>query len=87
MEFNQDMVVPNFKGRLLLRMRDIDVARDIMEVRFKSMGEESNFVLYTLDLLSWDKRNIVVSINFTNPTEVSLGGQRDGVEFIIKNPA
>jgi len=66
-------------GRKLLRFKDIDVARDIMSVEFKSMGEDSNFVLYTLDLMSWDKRGIVISINFTNPLQVSNGEQRDGV--------
>ena len=65
--------MPKFSGRLLLSLKDIDVARDILEVRFKSMGEDSNFVLFTLDLVSWDERGITIGINFTNPMDVSLG--------------
>ena len=74
-------------GRRLISLKDIDVARDIMDVKFKSAGEDSNFVLYTLDLLSWDKNGIEIHINFTNPLAISNGGNRDGIEFVIKNPA
>ena len=64
-------MVPKFLGRLLLSLKDIDVARDILEVRFKSMEEDSNFVLYTLELERWDERGITIGINFTNPMDVS----------------
>ena len=74
-------------GRKLISLKDIDVARDIMDVKFKSAGEDSNFVLYTLDLLSWDKNGIEIHINFTNPLAISNGATRDSIEFIIKNPA
>jgi hypothetical protein len=43
--------------------------------------------LYTLDLLSWDKRGIEIYINFTNPLSISNGANRDNVEFVIRNPA
>jgi len=95
MEFNQDLVVPEFAsgrrllsadGRKLLSLGDIDVARDIIDIRFKSLSENSNFALYTLELVRWDARGIEIYVNFTDPLAVSTGQQRDTLEFIIRNP-
>ena len=57
-----------------------------MDVKFKSQYEDTNFLLYTLELESWTKFGIQISINFTNPMAVSNGFFRDGIEFEIKNP-
>lgn len=43
------------------------MARDLIDVKFKSFGESSNFVLYTLDLKKWDNKGIDIHINFTDP--------------------
>lgn len=95
MEFNQDLVVPEFAsgrrllsadGRILLSLGDIDVARDIVDIKFKSLSENSNFALYTLELVRWDARGIEIFVNFTDPLSVSTGQQRDTLEFTIRNP-
>lgn len=84
-EFDSSRLLSS-SGRKLIGLKDIDVARDIMDIKFKSFGEDSNFILYTLDLIRWDKRGMEILINFTDPLMISNGENRDSVEFVIKNP-
>ena len=93
MQFNQDLLVPDFDskrrmlpGRNLAALEEIDVYRDLLDVKFESQGENSNYIAYTLDLTKWDERGIEIFINFTSPLNVSNGQNRDGVEFEIRNP-
>jgi hypothetical protein len=65
LEFNQPLKVPNFgksgKGRGLISMSDIDVARDIMSVQFISRNDdEGSEKDYFLELDAWESEQMVV---------------------------
>ena len=97
LEFDQDMAVPPFKesaGKRALEtgtpvsLTDIDVSRDVLDLQF-TLTSDVNVadVLYTLEITDWDTRKVNIFVNFTDPTMVSQGNDRDAVAVRIKNPA
>ena len=63
-------------SRLLLKLSEIDVQRDILDVQFvmnnRDANEDDKFE-YFLSLEKWTPRQMDVKINFTDPTVISQG--------------
>jgi|APSaa5957512535_1039671.scaffolds.fasta_scaffold130841_2 hypothetical protein len=83
------MVVPPFRefaGKRALKtgtplsLKDIDVSRDVLDLKFTLTSDvDVTNVLYTLDIKDWGTRKVKVFVNFTDPTMVSQGNNRDQV--------
>ena len=81
------MIVPPFKefaGKRALQIgtplsaKDINVNRDILDLKFTLTSDVSvTDVLYTLEIEDWGTRNVGIKVNFTDPTMVSQGNNRD----------
>ena len=94
LEFNQELLVPNFidqpdnnkqiQGRELVSPSELNVARDLLDIKFITQ-EESNITFY-LTLKSWTSTGMDININFSDPLQVSKGINRDNIVITIKNP-
>lgn len=91
-KFNQKMRVPGFltktdsKGRRLVELSEIDVARDVIDVQFVSRNDdETSKKDFFLDLKDWTSDKIELQVNFTDPLSVSYGNQQDSIITKIKN--
>ena len=81
LKFNQPLIPPQFdepkqaeRGRMLLSLDELDVARDVVDVKFVSKnGEESDKFEYFLSIEEWTELNLKIFVNFTNPGAVSNG--------------
>jgi len=82
MKFNQPLIPPKFddpkqterKGRMLLSLQELDVARDVVDIKFVSKnGEDTDKLEYYLSIEEWTENNLKLFVNFTNPGAVSNG--------------
>ena len=87
------MLVPDFidqwqearKGRELVSLSELNVARDILEFKFvKTSGEDSDNSFF-LSLTLWTETEMEVFVNFTDPTAVSKGENDDKIIMSFKN--
>jgi len=73
---------------MLLSLAELDVARDVVDVKFVSKnGEENDKLEYFLVIEEWTADNLKIFVNFTNPGAVSNGQSEDSLVMEIKNPA
>jgi len=94
MDFNQPLIPPTFggtqdeaTGRLLMNFDQLNVARDVVDIKFISKnGEEDDKLEYSLVIEDWTPEKLRIFVNFTNPTLVSNGGIEDSMIFKIQNP-
>lgn len=78
--FNQPCIPPPFEefqnttGRGLLKMSEVDVTRDIVDLKF-SLNSDVNVsdIKYTLDITNWTEDYFEIFINYTNPLLISQG--------------
>ena len=83
MKFNQELKVPDFidpikhKGRNMISLSELDVARDIINVQFLSRNDDEENKQYFLSISEWTPLNLTLNINFTSPLSVSRGVKED----------
>lgn len=72
--FSQPLQVPSFlqktegTGRLLVAMQEIDLTRDLMDVRFFLKSDvDTEDIKYNLGVQNWTENSFDISINFTDP--------------------
>lgn len=77
--FNQRCIVPPFEElggqpgkRGLLKMSEIDVTRDVVDLRFSLQSDVNvSDIKYTLDITDWTEHFFEIYINYTNPLLIS----------------
>ena len=97
--FDQDMIVPDFTDgtnstkndnstrRALVAMKQIDVQRDLLDIKFIIKSDvDPKDIKYYLSIKHWTPRSLAISINFTDPTMISKGEQRDVMYMKLKDP-
>ena len=90
------MLVPNFidqgtnfnsSMRYLMPLSEVDVTRDLLDISLIKRNSEMEVVLeFYLSLLEWTENQIIVNVNFTDPTLVSQGIDEDQVVVALKYP-
>lgn len=76
------------KGRNMISLSDIDVARDILDIDFISRNDdEGSSKEFFLEMTDWGPRGIDIFVNFTDPLSVSQGEGGDTMACTIKNPS
>lgn len=75
--------------RVLVGLEEIDVARDIVDIKFVQKGdeEEGKEQKYFLQLTNWTSNNIEIFVNFTDPLAISNGINNDAMIVNFKNPS
>jgi len=87
--FNQPLIVPMFINEILnmtenttlslVGLEEIDVSRDILELRFVlNSNEDPDKIKFYIELKEWNEKHLIVDVNFTDPLIISKGprGQR-----------
>lgn len=86
--FSQTVTDDNGKGRKLISMSELDVARDLMEIVFVSRDDsEKKKNDFYLSLEEWTPDDLKIKLNFTDPLQMSKGLSMDQVTFKLKNPS
>jgi len=71
---NKDIV----KGRNMVSLSELDVARDIMDFTFIMRSDlEASDIQFFLEVQEWNTEQLKIYMNFTNPTIVSTGLTND----------
>ena len=74
------MLVPNFidqsplttSKRNLMKLFEVDVSRDLMDIKIIRRNSETEVALnFFLVLLEWTERQMIINVNFTDPTLIS----------------
>ena len=80
--------MPNFeeKRKLSISMSEVDVSRDLFELRYICYGDASEKVRFNLEIMEWDKKFINIGVNFTDPQYISKGPYRDRVLLTVIKP-
>ena len=95
LKFNQPLIPPSFaaptervNGRFLLSLEELDVARDVADVKIVSNnGVDNDKLAFYLSIEEWTADHLMIFVNFTNPQAVSDGAQLDSIVIDIKNPS
>ena len=69
-------------------MEEIDVARDLLDIRFVLRSDlDPKDLKYSIVVEEWTETKFKLKINFTDPFLISQGEERDVAYISIKNPA
>ena len=74
------------RGRMLLKMSEIDVARDLLFIELDINQEDAKEKLgYYVDLIDWKDYIIDLQFNFSDPLLISQGSILDKIYVKIRD--
>ena len=98
LKFNQNILIPDFEElrqnisnkqlnkRILLKMSEINVPRDMLEMKYDLQNEAAaNNFSFSVELFNWESDQIFFKFNFSKPLAVSQGTFNDKLIIKIKD--
>ena len=68
-------------------MNQIDVQRDLLDLNFLLKSDiNPEDIKYYMEIKYWLPHELKIHVNFTDPTMISKGMERDTIYMKIKNP-
>lgn len=68
-------------------MNQIDVQRDLLDLNFVLKSDVNpDEIKYYMEIKYWLPNELSIHVNFTDPTMISKGMERDTIYMKLKNP-